>query len=82
MTELTSARVWSLYLVDLHKDANLNLGNDTNLFSARDIKRYTASKDQTIFGPTRRLPIYILQSVRLSTLLVADQIVDMSGTAP
>ena len=37
--ELKYARFWSMYLIDLNKDANLSLSNDTNLLSARDLKR-------------------------------------------
>ena len=45
MIELTFARFWSLCLVDLHKDAKLSMGSDTNLFSACDLKMYNPSKD-------------------------------------
>ena len=80
--ELTSARYRSVCLIDLHKDAKLSLGNDTNLFSCRDFKRYNPSKDQSLFGPVKRLPIYILESIGLSNLQLADHIVDTSGIAP
>lgn len=82
MNELTSARFWSLCLVDLHKDANFSLGNDTNLFSARDLKRYIPSKYQSIFSPIRHISSHILQSVGLTTLLVANHIVDTSSISP
>ena len=81
MTKLTFARFWSLCLVDHHKDANLKLGNDTNLFSARDLKRYNPSKDQSIFGPILRLPMYILESIGLTNIEVADHILAISDIA-
>ena len=65
--ELTFARFWALCISDLHHDANLNMGNDINLFITRDLKRYAYSKDQSIFGPIRRLPIHILTTVGLKT---------------
>ena len=55
-TELTFAHFWSLCISDLHKDSKLDMGDDTMLFATRDPKRYTPSKDQTKFGPLRRLP--------------------------
>lgn len=82
MTELTFARFWSLCLVDLHKEANLSMGNATNLFSARDLKRYNPSKDQNNFGPICRLPMYILKSIGLTTVEVPDHIMAMSHIAP
>lgn len=81
-TELTFARFWSLCILDLHKDAKLDMGNDTNLFSTRDLKSYTASKDQIVFGPLRRLPMYILESIGLTNLEVTDHIVATSGISP
>lgn len=63
MTKVTFARFWSLRLVDLHKDSKLSMGNDNNLFSAHDLKRYNPSKDQSIFGPICRLPMYVLESI-------------------
>lgn len=63
MAELTFARFWSLCLVDLHKDANLSMGDDTNLFSARDLKWYNPSKDQFVFGHIRCVPMYIVESI-------------------
>lgn len=74
MNELTFARFWSLCIFDLQKDAKLSLGKDTNLFSSRDLKRYIASKDQTMFGPLRRLPMHIVESIGLATIEVADHI--------
>lgn len=82
MTELTYARFLSLYLVDLHKNANLILGNDTNLFSTRDLKRYIPSKYKSIFGPTRCLPSHILQTIGITTLSVVDHTVDTSSSSP
>lgn len=57
--ELRFGRFWSLYILDFLKEAKLDIGKDTNLFSTCDLKRYTASKDQTIFGSLRCFPMYI-----------------------
>lgn len=81
-SELTFARFWSLYIYDLHKEAKVSMGDDTSLFITRDLKRYTPSKDQTIFGPLRHLPFYILESLGLSDTAVADHIVATSGLEP
>ena len=74
MSELTFARFWSLCIFDIHMEAMLSMGNNTNLFSICDLKRYIASKDQTMLGPIRRLPMYILELVKLTTVEVADHI--------
>lgn len=44
-TELTFARFWSLCILDLHKEAKLDMGDESTLFITRDLKRYTPSKD-------------------------------------
>lgn len=81
MNKITFAYVWSLCIFDLHKEANMNMGNDTNLFSTHNLKRYTASKDQTIFGPICRLHMYILESIGLINIEVADHIMVVSDIA-
>lgn len=82
MTKHTFARFWSLCLVDLHKDANVRLGKDINLFSARDLKRNNPSKDKFIFSFIFRLPMYIFESIGLTTIEVADHILATSDIAP
>lgn len=62
-------------MFDLHKEAKLSVGNNMKLLSAYDIKRYTASKDKNLFGPIRRLPMNILESIGLSNLEVVEPIV-------
>lgn len=57
------------------------MGNDTNLFSAHDLKRYNPSKDQSIFSLIRRLPMYILESIGLTTIEL-DHIMAMIDIAP
>lgn len=81
-TKLTFARFWSLCILDLHNDAMLDMGDDTKLFATRDLKRYTPSKNQTIFGPLRRLPRYILDSITLITLNIGNHIMATSGIEP
>lgn len=80
--ELTFSRLWSLYIFDLHKEAKLDMGNDTNLFSTLNLKRYTTSIDQTVLGPLRCFPMYILESTGLTNPEVADHIVATSGIPP
>lgn len=64
--------------MDLHKDSNISLVNNTYLFYARDLKRYNPFKDQTIFDPIHRLPMYILESIGLTNLEVVDHIMATS----
>lgn len=80
--ELTFARFWSLCIHDLHKDDQLKMGNHTNLFTARDLKRYNLSKDQSVFDPIRRLPMYIFESIRLTSIEVAGHIMATSDISP
>lgn len=54
MLELTSARFWSLCLVDLHKDANLSLGNDTKIKTSV-LVFYSYSVGFTILSPDSRV---------------------------
>lgn len=81
-TELTFSRYWSLCVSYLYKEAQLGMGDDSTLFITRDLKKYTPSKDQTIFGPLKRLPMYILESIGLSDTAVAGHIVATSGFEP
>lgn len=71
-TELTFSRLWSLCISELHKDARLDMGDDSTLFFTCDLKRYTLSKDQKFFLPIRRLPRYILEPIRLTTVEVDE----------
>ena len=81
-TQLTCARFWSLCILDLHKQAMLDMGDDSSLFVTRDLKRYIASKDQSMFGPLRRLPGHILESIGLNTLEVTNHIEATDGIDP
>ena len=81
-TELTFARFWSLYISDLHADAKLGMGNDIDLFVTKDLKMYTPSKDQPIFGPIRRLPVHILTTAGLETADFTDHIGATEGIDP
>ena len=58
------------------------MGNDINFFITRDLKRYTPSKDQSIFGPIIRLPIHILTKVGLDIQIVIDHIEATEGIDP
>lgn len=57
------------------------MGNDTDLFFDRNLERYNFSKDQTIFGPIPRLPMYILESIGVTTVEVANHIMSTSDIA-
>lgn len=71
LTDVTSARFWSLCIKDLHSTTNISLGAYINFFVCRKHKRYSLPKDQTIFGPIRQLPLHILTKVGLITKLVS-----------
>ena len=81
-TELTFARFWSMCILDLHADADIPMGNDTNLFATKDLKRYNPSSDQTLFGPIRRLPTHILSTLGPKTADVSDHIEATEGISP
>ena len=81
-TELTFPRFWALYISDLHQDANLSMGSGINFFITCNLKRYAPSKDQSIFGPIRCLPIHILTTVALETKEVRDHIKATEGIDP
>lgn len=48
------------------------MGANMNLFVTRNLKRYTLSKDQSIFGPLIKLPEHILKSIGLETREVTN----------
>ena len=58
------------------------MGNDTNLFATKYLKRYNPSSDQTLFGPIRRLPTHILSTLGPKTVDVSDHIEATEGIAP
>ena len=58
------------------------MGSDINFFVTKDLKRYTPSSDQTIFGPIRRLPTHILSLLGLETADVSDHIEATEGIIP
>ena len=58
------------------------MGSDINFFVTKDLKRYTPSSDQTIFGPIRRLPTHILSLLGLETADVPDHIEATEGIIP
>lgn len=68
--------------MDLHKEANLSLGNHIKIFSARELKRYNLSKDHSVFGPIHHLPMYILESIGLATIELANHIMATSDISP
>ena len=81
-TKLTFARFKSLCISDLHADARLSMGNDISLFITKDLKKYNPSKDQSLFGPIRRLPVHILSTLGLETPDVSDHIEATEGIDP
>ena len=58
------------------------MGNDINFFVTSDLKSYTPSKDQSIFGRIKHLSIHILTMVGLGTQLVMGHIEVTKGIAP
>ena len=58
------------------------MGDDSTLFITLKLKRYTLSKYQSIFGPLRRLPRHILESIGLDALEVKDHIEVTDGIDP
>lgn len=81
-TKLTSARFWSLGLVNLFKDADIILGDELNSFSWWDLKRYSFPKDQSIFDPIRQLWMHILTSLGLFNFVFNDYIKATNDIAP
>lgn len=82
INKLTSARFWSLYLVDLHKEVGFSLGEEINCFSCRDLKKYSLPKDQSIFGSIRQLPMHILDIIGQINFAVTNHIEDTNDIAP
>ena len=58
------------------------MGDDINFFVTRDLKRYTLSKDQSTFGPLRRLHAHILNTIGLETQEVTDHLEATDGIDP
>ena len=58
------------------------MGDDSTLFITDELKMYTPSKDQSIFGPLRRLSGHILESIGLNSCEVTDHIKATDGIDP